>query len=113
VDKRLYVTILYDFYGGLLTDKQKEIFEMYYLNDLSLSEIGASGGVSRQAVSDLLRRTTKLLTDYEERLGLAARHTRLLDCIDKLAAQCNGLREVMPAAAWHQIDETLTEIREL
>lgn len=64
------ITLLYDFYGELLTEKQKTIFEMYHLNDLSLQEIADEFNISRQAVSDLIKRTKKLLETYEERLSL-------------------------------------------
>jgi len=111
VDERLYITLLYDFYGGLLTDRQKEMLEMYYQSDLSLQEIGESEGISRQAVSDLLRRTKKVLTDYEVRLGLVARHTALLGHIDRLEAHLKA-----PAPSANQVrmmKDILTEIREL
>lgn len=73
MDKILENTLLYDFYGELLTDKQKLIFEMYYQNDLSLSEIGEELSISRQAVSDQLKRTEKILIGYERKLGLIER----------------------------------------
>ena len=73
MDKILENTLLYDFYGELLTEKQKTIFEMYYQNDLSLSEIGEELSISRQAVNDQLKRTEKILAEYENKLGLLAR----------------------------------------
>lgn len=70
MDDILRLTLLFDFYGELLTDKQKLIFEMYHLNDLSLAEIGEEEGISRQAVRDQLKRTEKALNGYEQKLGL-------------------------------------------
>ena len=70
MDDILRLTLLFDFYGELLTDKQKLIFEMYHLNDLSLAEIGEDQGISRQAVRDQLKRTEKALGGYEEKLKL-------------------------------------------
>ena len=61
MDKILFFTMLYDFYGELLTDKQKEIFELYHLNDYSLYEIGSQFNISRQAVLDSIKRTEKSL----------------------------------------------------
>ncbi len=63
-------TLLYDFYGELLTDRQKEIFEEVVLNDLSLGETAEEYGISRQGVHDMIRRCTKILNGYEEKLHL-------------------------------------------
>lgn len=69
VDKAL----LYDFYGPLLTEKQSKIWDIYYQQDFSLSEIAEEEGISRQAVFDLLKRTEKILEGYEEKLKLVSR----------------------------------------
>lgn len=70
VDKFYEVSLLYDFYGSLLTEKQKEIVELYYGDDLSLGEISESLNISRQGVYDLLKRSEKQLYHYEEKLRL-------------------------------------------
>ena len=62
--------LLYDFYGELLTDHQKEIYEQFVLEDLSLSEIAESAGISRQGVHDLVKRCNKILEGYEAKLHL-------------------------------------------
>ena len=88
----LQLSLLLDFYGELLTPKQRDVFTMYHQDDLSLSEIAAEEGVSRQAVQDQLRRTEKLLAGYEERLGLVARfleQKRLVRQIRTLAGELN------------------------
>lgn len=69
----LKLTLLYDFYGELLTKKQKMVYELYYQNDLSLSEIGQELSISRQAVNDQLKRTENILREYEEKLQLVER----------------------------------------
>lgn len=63
-------TLLYDFYGELLTEHQKHIYEDYVLNDLSLGEIAQSTGISRQGVHDLIKRCDKALNGYEQKLHL-------------------------------------------
>ncbi|TCS74258.1 hypothetical protein EDD59_14122 [Muricomes intestini] len=62
--------LLYDFYGELLTDHQKEIYEQFMLEDFSLSEIAQGEGISRQGVHDLVRRCQKILEGYEAKLHL-------------------------------------------
>lgn len=66
---RQTVNLLFDFYGALLTARQQELMQAYYIEDLSLAEIAGEGGVSRQAVHDLIKRAEAALFDYEERLG--------------------------------------------
>ncbi len=74
MDKILFITMLYDFYGELLTDKQKELFELHYLNDLSLYEISSEYNITRQAVLDTVKRAKNSLMHYEEKLGLIEKH---------------------------------------
>lgn len=62
--------LLYDFYGELLTEHQKEIYEQFISEDLSLSEIAETAGISRQGVHDLVKRCNKILEGYEEKLHL-------------------------------------------
>lgn len=68
--------LLYDFYGGLLTEKQQRVMELYFLEDWSLAEIAATEGVSRQAVHDLLQRSEKTIEEFETKLGLLERYSR-------------------------------------
>lgn len=72
IAKTLYMNSLYDFYGNLLTDKQKDYLELYYEQDLSLSEISQEQQVSRQAVYDNIKRSEALLLMYEDKLQLVA-----------------------------------------
>ena len=64
---------LFDFYGQLLTERQQEMMTFYYHQDLSLGEIAERIGISRQAIYDNLRRSEKLLEDYDQKLQLLAR----------------------------------------
>jgi len=65
--------LLYDFYGELLTEHQQKIYEDAVYNDLSLGEIAAEAGISRQGVHDLIKRCDKILADYESKLHLVER----------------------------------------
>lgn len=66
-------TLLYDFYGELLTSHQKEIYEQFVLEDLSLGEIAKNAGISRQGVHDLIRRCDRTLQGYEDKLHLVSK----------------------------------------
>ena len=85
----LEMALLFDFYGGMLTDKQKDCFDMRYNQDLSLGEIGQELGVSRQAVCDNLSRTEALLRRMEENIG----------CVKRDIAVRRAAREILEAAA--------------
>ncbi|WP_018085597.1 YlxM family DNA-binding protein [Desulfurispora thermophila] len=74
MEKHAWMNLLYDFYGQLLTEKQRRLMEMYYAGDLSLGEIAEQLRISRQAVHDVLRRCQRTLLRYEEKLGLVARY---------------------------------------
>ena len=84
----LELVLLLDYYGGMLTDKQKECFDMRYNQDMSLGEIAETLGVSRQAVNDNLTRTEALLRRMEENIGCVKR-----DMKNRAAAQ-----EILEAA---------------
>ena len=75
---------LYDFYGELLTDHQKKIYEDVVFNDLSLSEIAAEQGISRQGVHDLVKRCDKILEEYEEKLRLVERFLSIKEKVGKI-----------------------------
>ena len=95
------ISLLYDFYGRLLTEKQRQGMELYHEENLSLAEIAEEFGISRQGVHDTLKKAEHLLTEYEDKLGLVAklmksRHAiaeidRIIDgIIDSLTASMEG-----------------------
>ena len=71
--KNLEISFLLDFYGDLLTSKQREVIEYYYNDDLSLAEIADNEGITRQGVRDSIKRAEAQLLEMEQRLGLAKR----------------------------------------
>jgi hypothetical protein len=73
MDKLIKISILFDFYGKLLSKKQYDVIDMYYNNDLSLSEIAEEMKITRQAVFDILKRAEEKLIEYEDILGLASK----------------------------------------
>ena len=92
------MAMLYDFYGDLLTDRQKEFYDLYYNEDLSLAEIAENYGITRQGVRDVIVRGEAYLEEIEEKTGLIRRfHTmqgqlgELSECARKLT-ELNALR---------------------
>ena len=77
--------LLYDFYGELLTEHQKKIYEDAVYNDLSLSEIALEQGISRQGVHDLIKRCDKILAGYEEKLHLIHKFTNTREKVKEIS----------------------------
>ena len=73
----LQMTLLFDYYGDLLSEKQKNHFDLYYNQDLSLAEIAEETGISRQGVHDALSKAEQALLDFEAKLGCVAKEARL------------------------------------
>ena len=95
-DGRLMQSMLLDFYGELLTEKQRECYDLHYNEDLSLSEIAEQSGISRQGVWDNIRRAEAALREMEEKTGLIRRFTetrRGLETLRGLLAELGGLTE--------------------
>lgn len=67
------MALLYDFYGDVLTERQKEFYDLYYNEDLSLSEIAENSGITRQGVRDVIVRAEAIMTDLEDKTGLMKR----------------------------------------
>jgi predicted DNA-binding protein YlxM (UPF0122 family) len=84
------MTMLFDFYGELLTERQKEFFDLYYNEDLSLAEIAENAGISRQGVRDVIVRAEGVMQEVEDKTGLIKRFEALrphLDAIESAAAE--------------------------
>ena len=84
MDKRDYFILLYDYYSSLFSLKQKEYFEDYYFNNLSLSEISENMGVSRNAIHKSIKLIESKLLFYEENMGLYEKSLKLQSIIDKV-----------------------------
>ncbi len=84
LDKIVELSLLYDFYGALLKDHQREIYEDYILNDYSLSEIAAEQNISRQGVHDIIKRCSKQLMEYEEKLNLIDKFNKTKDMVNQI-----------------------------
>lgn len=94
------MTMLFDFYGELLTERQKEFFDLYYNEDLSLAEIAENYGISRQGVRDVIVRAESVMTDIEDRTGLMRRFLRGRDALNAIEESA----KMIEAINRHQYD---------
>lgn len=85
--------LLYDFYGELLTEHQRRIYEDMVLNDLSPSEIAKEQGISRQSVHDLKKRCDKILEEYETKLQLVAKFMKIREMIREMIRELDDLAD--------------------
>lgn len=83
-EKIVKISILYDYYGELLNDKQSSIIELYYNQDLSLSEISEIIGISRQGIYDVLKRAENKLYKYESKLKLVEKFSKYSKASEKI-----------------------------
>lgn len=84
VAKNLEISFLLDFYGEMLTQRQREVLEQYYDDDLSLSEISENFGITRQGVRDAIKHGEATLIELERKIGFAARYRKMSDSLDRM-----------------------------
>ncbi|MBP3338889.1 MAG: DNA-binding protein [Lachnospiraceae bacterium] len=104
--------LLYDFYGELLTEHQKSVYEDYILNDIGLSEIALERGISRQGVHDLVKRCGKILEGYEEKLHLVEKFLKAKDevaNIEKLAIKLEETKDIELVKEITKITQSILE----
>lgn len=106
IEKYINQGTLYDFYGRLLTVHQQRIYEDVVFNDLSLSEIAENEGISRQGVSDLIKRCNKALVSYEEKLGLIKK-------FDETKSYVKEIQRIVGIYQNIKDEKLITEINEL
>lgn len=101
-EKNMNIAFLLDFYGDVLTDKQREILDLYYNEDLSLAEIAESGGMTRQGVRHVIKKAEDELIILEEKLGLANRFVKLDSAYDRIAASLQTVCDMVEQDASKQ-----------
>lgn len=92
MEKIVRQSLLYDFYGELLTEHQKDIYEDIVMNDLSYSEIARLNGISRQGVYDMIKRCDKILEDYESKLKLVEKFVNARNKISDIQESIEELK---------------------
>ncbi len=88
------MTMLFDFYGELLTERQKEFFDLYYNEDLSLSEIAENNGISRQGVRDVIVRAEGAMQEIEDKTGLIRRFLQMQDNLNAIQNAASELKTI-------------------
>lgn len=112
MERKLMQTYLYDFYGELLTDHQREVYEDFVLNDLSLSEIAQEEGISRQGVHDLVKRCDRILEGYEEKLHLLERFLSTKKKVSRIQSLSRNYQQQKEAVVMAEIEAISNEILE-
>ena len=92
--------LLYDFYGELLTEHQRHIYEDVVFNDMSLSEIAEEQGISRQGVHDLIKRCDKILTGYEEKLKLVQKFNQTKKMVEEIKELAGAYKQKTAYEIW-------------
>ena len=113
-EKYLNISILLDFYGDILTDRQKEMIDMYYNNDLSLSEIAQNFSISRQGVRSVIKKGEDILSEMEEKLHLAARFVEVQEKSENIASALSDLNDkINDSSISTEISHLIKKIKEL
>ena len=112
-DKTLNMTLLFDFFGDLLTEKQREYFDLYYNEDLSLSEIAENAGISRQGVRDLIVRAENFILETERNTGIVARFEQMQREIARAERCAEKLRDAESGALRQCADELIDALQSL
>ena len=114
MDRKLEQAYLYDFYGELLTERQRRIYEDFIFNDLSLGEIAQEEGISRQGVHDMVKRSTKAMEGYEQRLHLVRKFLSTKERVEQIHALVRAFRIGEDASAQKKsVSETFDRIEQI
>lgn len=108
MEEKVKISMLCEFYGKLLTEKQYELINDYYNNDLSLSEIAENNNITRQAVRDIIKKGEKKLFEYEEKLKFMQ---RTLDQEKQIEKALSKLLEIQKKYPNKQIEKALEDIK--
>ncbi|MGN0170649.1 MAG: YlxM family DNA-binding protein [Lachnospiraceae bacterium] len=110
MDRIVEQSLLYDFYGELLTEHQRHVYEAAVFEDLSLSEIAQEQGISRQGVHDLLKRCNKILEDYEGKLHLVEKFRAVKQSVGDIRQIAEQYRKCPDPALMEEIERISADI---
>ena len=108
------MTLLYDFYGDMLTDRQKEFYDLYYNEDLSLAEIAENYGITRQGVRDVIVRAEAILTELEDKTGIIRRFHKMQEQFGQLERAADAIA-ARNDAQWQddEVERLCTEMKDV
>ena len=112
MSKDLSISVLMDFYGELLTDKQRDTLDLYYNRDYSLAEIAQDLDISRQGVRDFIKRGEKQLAEFEEKLGMADKYEKFSADIERLESLLDSNSTVIAQTVRAEAEKILNSIKE-
>jgi hypothetical protein len=105
------MALLFDFYGDVLTERQKEFYDLYYNEDLSLSEIAENNGITRQGVRDVIVRAEAILTDLEDKTGLIRRFHAMRKQLEQVQQDADALLALNSKYDDPELERLAMEIR--
>ncbi len=112
MEEKIEQAYLYDFYGELLNERQRKIYEDFVFNDLSLGEIADEEGISRQGVHDMVKRCTKTLEGYEEKLHLIQKFISAKQKVENIHGLAKKFHESHDDAIMEEIEQISNQILE-
>lgn len=112
VEEVVELSMLYDFYGALLKENNRKIFEAYVMDDFSLGEIAQEVGISRQGVHDAVKRVSVQLRTYEQKLGLVEKFRGQQDSLKQAQSVVEKLLPYVPPALMQEVEQVLLELAE-
>lgn len=112
MEEKIEQAYLYDFYGELLNERQRRIYEDFVFNDLSLGEIADEEGISRQGVHDMVKRCTKTLEGYEEKLHLIQKFLSAKQKVESIHKLAKKFHESHDDAIMEEIEQISNQILE-
>lgn len=113
IDQNLQASLLFDFYGELLSKRQQEVMNLYHEENLSLAEIAAEFDISRAAVYDSLKKAEKALSQYEEKLGLVERFMKTSQAIEKIDKIIDEMKAEPASTLQFEPDARLDKIKKI
>ena len=113
VEEVVELSMLYDFYGALLKENKRKIFEAYVMDDYSLGEISNEVGMSRQGVHDTVKRCSRELREFEEKLGLMKKFKNQQKIMDQAGTLFDRLKPYVPDELREDFDRSYRDIQEI
>ena len=113
MSKNLDIIMLFDFYRNILTEKQIEVVDLYYNEDLSLAEISEHLNITRQGVRDNIKRAEGILIEMEDKLHLFEKHNSIMEAIGGISSEITELEENEAIATLPSVVEHISNIKDL